>query len=216
MEQVSPTRMNLLTKRRQIKIAEQGASLLKSKRDALLQEFMGLIKPLLEERRKLDETLKRAIAILATALGIDGPETLESAALASMREQLLEVTEKKVWGVRLPEIKGDTTVRTILTRGYSPLSVTSRVDLTAEAFERVIDHIIKMAPDEIKVKKLGTEIKKTSRRVNALEQRLIPDLKHEVQFIRQVLEDREREDKFRLKRLKAKKLKKRGGDLNGS
>jgi V/A-type H+-transporting ATPase subunit D len=211
MEQVSPTRMNMLIKRRQIKIAEQGASLLKSKRDALLQEFLSLIKPLLEERRKLDDTLKRALGVLASALGIDGPETLESAALASKREQLLKVEEKKIWGVRLPEIEGDTTVRSTITRGYAPFSVTSRVDMTAEAFERVVDLIIRMAPSEIKVKRLGAEIKKTTRRVNALEQRLIPELKSEVQFIRQILEDREREDKFRLKRLKAKKLKKKGG-----
>ena len=64
MEQVSPTRMNLLIKRRQIKIAQQGASLLKNKRDALMAEFMGLLKPLLEDRRALDRQLREALVFL--------------------------------------------------------------------------------------------------------------------------------------------------------
>ncbi len=207
MSEVSPTRMNLLIRKRQIKIAQQGASLLKNKRDALLREFMDLIKPILKDRKELDENLRKAVSVLAIALGVDGSEKLESAALATKREYLLKVEEKRVWGVKLPSIEGTEMKRSILERGYSPLSITSRIDLTAEAFENIVNLIVRMAPMEIKLKKLGNEIKKTTRRVNALEERLIPDLKEQVKFIRQVLEDREREDKFRLKRLKSKKEK---------
>lgn len=207
MSEVSPTRMNLLMRKRQIKIAQQGASLLKNKRDALLREFMDLIKPILKDRNELDENLRKAVSVLAIALGVDGSEKLESAALATKREYLLKVEEKRVWGVKLPSIEGTEMKRSILERGYSPLSITSRIDLTAEAFENIVNLIVRMAPMEIKLKKLGNEIKKTTRRVNALEERLIPDLKVQVKFIRQVLEDREREDKFRLKRLKSKKEK---------
>ena len=207
MSEVSPTRMNLLIRKRQIKIAQQGASLLKNKRDALLREFMDLIKPILKDRKELDENLKKALSVLAIALGIDGAEKLESAALATKREYILKVEEKRVWGVKLPSIEGAEMRRSILERGYSPLSITSRIDITAEAFENIVNLIVRMAPMEIKLKKLGGEIKKTTRRVNALEERLIPDLKAQVKFIRQVLEDREREDKFRLKRLKSKKVK---------
>ncbi len=207
MSEVSPTRMNLLIRKRQIKIAQQGASLLKNKRDALLREFMDLIKPILKDRKELDQNLRKAVSVLAIALGVDGSEKLESAALATKREYLLKVEEKRVWGVKLPSIEGTEMKRSILERGYSPLSITSRIDLTAEAFENIVNLIVRMAPMEIKLKKLGNEIKKTTRRVNALEERLIPDLKEQVKFIRQVLEDREREDKFRLKRLKSKKEK---------
>ncbi len=208
MSEVSPTRMNLLIRKRQIKIAQQGASLLKNKRDALLREFMDLIKPILKDRKELDENLRKAVSVLAIALGVDGAERLESAALAARREYLLKIEEKRVWGVKLPSIEGTEMRRSILERGYSPLSITSRIDLTAEAFENIVNLIVRMAPMEIKLKKLGNEIKKTTRRVNALEERLIPDLKAQVKFIRQVLEDREREDKFRLKRLKSKKVRK--------
>ncbi len=204
MEQVSPTRMNLLIKRRQIKIAQQGASLLKNKRDALMAEFMGLLKPLLEDRRALDRQLREALVFLAKAMGVDGPETLVSLALASPKQPAIRIEERKIWGVKLPEIEAQNMVRSPMTRGYSPFSVSARVDMTTEAFEKVLDLILKMAPREIRLKKLGAEIKKTTRRVNALEQKLIPELKSQVAFIRQVLEDREREDKFRMKRLKGR------------
>jgi len=204
MEQVSPTRMNLLIKRRQIKIAEQGAQLLKNKRDALINEFMGLLKPLVQDRKNLDQRLRNALVQLAKAMGSEGPETLESLALASPPRDMLKVSEKKVWGVKLPEIESQKAIRSPLARGYSPFSVSTRIDATAEAFEHVIDTIVRLAPMEIRLKKLGTEIKKTTRRVNALEQKRIPELKAQVAFIRQVLEDREREDKFRLKRLKGR------------
>ncbi len=205
MENVTPTRMNLLIKKRQIKVAESGVSLLKNKRDALLSEFLKLIKPLLEKYKHLDKTLLRAVNNLLFALGKDGSEELRSAALASARELILKMKEKKLWGVPVPEIEKGDGKRSILLRGYSPLSVTTRIDETADAFELLIDEILTIVPLEIKFKKIGEEIKKTTRRVNALEEKVIPKLKEEVNYIREVLEEREREDKFRLKLLKRKK-----------
>jgi len=205
MENVTPTRMNLLIKKRQIKVAESGVSLLKNKRDALLSEFLKLLKPLLEKYKHLDKTLVRAVNTLLFALGKDGSEELRSAALASAKELILKMREKKVWGVSVPEIEKSNGKRNILLRGYNPLSVTTRIDETADAFEILVDEILTIVPLEIKFKRIGEEIKKTTRRVNALEEKVIPQLKEEVNYIRRVLEEREREDKFRLKLLKKKK-----------
>ena len=197
--------MNLLIKKRQIKVAESGVSLLKNKRDALLSEFLKLLKPLLEKYKHLDRTLVRAVNTLLFALGKDGSEELRSAALASAKELILKMREKKVWGVSVPEIEKSNGKRNILLRGYNPLSVTTRIDETADAFEILVDEILTIVPLEIKFKRIGEEIKKTTRRVNALEEKVIPQLKEEVNYIRRVLEEREREDKFRLKLLKKKK-----------
>jgi len=196
--------MVLLAKKRQRKLALDGASLLRNKREALLAEFMGLIKPLLAKRKDLDEKTKKALSALAVAMGLDGPEALESAAMASGGGRLARVDEKKVWGVRLPSIESDRARRGLLGRGYSPVAVTSRIDWTAEEFEGLVDAILRLVPTEVKLKKMGLEIKKTTRRVNALEQKIIPELDEEIAFIRQVLEDRAREDTFRLKMLKSK------------
>ncbi len=205
MEQVSPTRMNLLLLKRQIKVAEQGVKLLKTKRDALFAEFRKMIDPLVDKEKELDEALYQATRVLTLALGVDGPERLASAALVTRRKDLaLEMKERKMWGVKMLDIAGVRLRRKMSERGYSPLTVSTRIDFAAERFERAVEILLELAPMEIRLKKLGEEIKKTTRRVNALEQKVIPELQTQVRFIRQVLEDREREDKFRLKKLKAK------------
>ncbi len=205
MEQVSPTRMNLLLLRRQIKVAEQGVRLLKTKRDALFAEFRKMIEPLLERERELDRALQQATRVLTLALGVDGPERLASTAMVTRRKDLaLEMKERKMWGVKMLDIAGVKLRRRFVDRGYSPLTVSTRIDFAAERFEEAVEILLALAPMEIRLKKLGEEIKKTTRRVNALEQKVIPELRQQTKFIRQVLEDREREDKFRLKRLKSK------------
>ncbi|MEN3044541.1 MAG: V-type ATP synthase subunit D [Candidatus Hydrothermales bacterium] len=206
MENVTPTRMVMLLKKRQIKVAESGVSLLKNKRDALLSEFLNLIKPLLKEYKELDRTIKKAVNTLIFALGKDGSEELRSAALLSAKELVLKMREKKLWGVSVPEVEKKDGKKGISSKLFSPFSVTTRIDETTLVFENLIDKILKIVPLEIKFKRIGEEIKKTTRRVNALEQKIIPRLKEEVTYIRRTLEDREREDKFRMKLLKRKRV----------
>ncbi len=212
MQQVSPTRMNLLNLKRQIKMATQGAALLKNKRDALMNEFRKLLVDVVRERKKLEEEITRSVNILMITIGIDGPEALESAAVSSSRKLEIEILPRRAWGVKVTEFKYGSIIRSLAEKGIIPLSVTSRVVLTADMFERMMDTILKVIPLEYKMKKFGEEIRKTNRRVNALEQKLIPELQQQVKFISQVLEDREREDKFRLKILKRKAEKKKAGE----
>jgi V/A-type H+-transporting ATPase subunit D len=199
--------MNLLQRKAQIKLAQQGVDLLKKKRDALLQEFMAEVQPLLQARSKTQEELDKAIAYLIMSLAVDGPEQVESAALASAKELTIDIKEKNIWGIKVPEVHVGRLTRSLFERGYSITGTSSRIDSTASEFESVVEQIIKMAPIEIKLKRLGQEIRKTSRRVNALEQVLIPSLVVQMRFIRDTLEERAREDVFRLKRLKNKKGK---------
>ena len=96
-------------------------------------------------------------------------------------------------------------------RGYALAGTSARVNTAARKYEELVSMIIEMASTQIRVKRLGDEIRKTTRRVNALEQAIIPRAGSQVRYIRQALEEREREDTFRLKRLKkitSKKKKK--------
>jgi V/A-type H+-transporting ATPase subunit D len=100
--------------------------------------------------------------------------------------------------------KGKSPVRSSFTRGYSITGVSSRIDETADRFENILDVIIEYADIETRLKRLGEEIQKTNRRVNALEQITVPGLKEQVAYIRQTLDERAREDLFRLKKVKKK------------
>ena len=90
----------------------------------------------------------------------------------------------------------------MLERGYGIISTSSRIDETAERFEAELDLLIQLAETETAMRRLGAEIQRNRRRVNALEQILIPELKNQAKYIKNAIEEREREDLFRLKKVK--------------
>ncbi len=205
MEEVRPTRSELLERKQQIALAEQGMDLLKQKRDALLIEFMGVMDETLRLSESLQKTVAEAQYSLAVAKAVDGTVTLRSAGMATKSEIVVDMTGTKIMGVSVPVVtKGESPIRSSFTRGYAVTGVTSRVDETADKFERILDVIIEYADIETRLKRLGEEIQKTNRRVNALEQVTVPGLKEQVNYIRQTLDERAREDLFRLKKVKKK------------
>lgn len=205
MEEVRPTRSELLERRSQIGLAQQGMDLLKQKRDALLIEFMSVMDETLRLSGSLQKTVSEAQYTLAVAKAVDGDVALRSAGMATKGEIVVDMTGMKIMGVSVPVVtKGESPIRSSFTRGYSVTGVSSRVDETADKFERILDVIIEYAGIETRLKRLGEEINKTNRRVNALEQITIPSLREQVNYIRQTLDERAREDLFRLKKVKKK------------
>jgi V/A-type H+-transporting ATPase subunit D len=207
MEQVSPTRTELLTRRAQVRLAEQGAEMLRSKREVLVREFLKEIKNFSSERDKMRSAVIKAVHSLLTAVAVDGTEMLSSVSSATRQPITVELKKRNIWGANVIDVKSDYSVRASESRGYTPYTVSARIDETAERFEQVIEHAIHVAPVEHKLNVLAEHIRKTSRRVNALEQRLLPNLREQIRFIRDTLDQREREDTFRLKRLKQKKTR---------
>lgn len=209
MEEIRPTRAQMLALRNQISTAQAGMELLKSKRDALLLEFMKVIESTMNLSAQLSNVFIEAQYSLELARAIDGETVVNSAALASNGEVLIDIEGYKVMGVPVPTIKpGEQRDRHAFSRGYSPTGVSVRVDDAATGFERAVDVIVKYAESETRLRRLGDEISKTNRRVNALEQIRIPELQEQTRFIEQALDERSREELFRLKKVK-KNIEKR-------
>ncbi|MGA2765569.1 MAG: V-type ATP synthase subunit D [Spirochaetia bacterium] len=204
MEQVNPTRTELLNRRAQIRLAMQGAELLRGKREALVREFLSEISRFNQARDSMRKSLLRAKRSLIRALSLDGPEAIASAALAAGRGVAVELKERNIWGVRVVDVTSAWSAGEQGERRQRAPDTSARVDESAERFEEVLAEIVRVAPLDRKMRLLAEEIRKTSRRVNALEQRLLPELRDQVRFIRGTLDQREREDVFRLKRLKKK------------
>lgn len=205
MEEVRPTHAQLLILRDQINTATQGVALLKSKRDALLLEFMTVIDTTLHLSDEMVDALSDAQFSYEIARAIDGESAVHSAAMASSGEVLMDITGYKVMGVSVPSIKkSPRPPRNALNRGYSPINVSVRVDEAAYGFEKAVSSILKYAEAETKLRRLGAEIAKTNRRVNALEQIRVPELKEQVRYIEQSLDERQREELYRLKKVKKK------------
>ena len=99
----------------------------------------------------------------------------------------------------------------MLGRGYSVVGASIMIDEAASAFEVEVESIINLAESELCLTRLANEIERTSRRLNALDHLVIPRLEAERDFIRLALDERERSDLFRLKRVKGVLERRRGG-----
>jgi V/A-type H+-transporting ATPase subunit D len=201
--------MNLLMLKNQAGLARQGVELLKRKRDALVMEFFKIVKQTLQSREELSKTMSQAYEDLTLTKAIEGDNTAKSIAMAGAREIALEDQLKNVWGVKIPEFTEENWTRSPLARGVSPAGLSARMHGCALSFEKLTSLLVQIASIEVRLRRLGLEIKKTTRRVNALEQIIVPTIVSQIRYIRGVIEQREREDIFRLKKIKLKLQKKK-------
>lgn len=216
MEEVQATRTELLKLKNQILLAEQGRDLLKKKRDALLMEFMQIMEQVIDTTKRLQQAAASANYALAVAKAVDGSVTLESAAMAAKGTVEIDISGIHIMGVPVPKITGSSVHRHALDRGYGLIGISSRIEETAEKYERYLDIVIEIAAIETKLKRLAAEIQKTRRRVNALDQVVVPDLSSKLKFITAALDERGREDLFRLKKVKKTLEARKAAQLEGA
>ncbi|MDI9646085.1 MAG: V-type ATP synthase subunit D [Archaeoglobales archaeon] len=208
MPEVQPTRMELIKLRRRIRMAQRGHALLKMKRDGLIMEFRQLLEETKEAVNKMIQKYAEAQKKLAIAAAVDGTVAMRSIALASCQKPPeFVIMKKNIMGVVVPVIKRKPFKKKISERGYGILSTSVRIDEAVEAYEDVVDAVLEVAEMETTLRKLLEEIERTKRRVNALEYRVIPRMKEMAKFIAFKLEEMDRENIIRLKKLKGKKAK---------
>ena len=203
LQQYKPTRSVLLQLRRTRRMAERGHRLLKLKRDALIVEFFRVLERARALRSDLATKYEIAEQRLVIARAIEGSLGVHSAALASREVPTLDLKTKNVMGIIVPRIDAKSVRKRLEERGYGVITTSARIDEAAEAFEDLVEDIVVAAEIETTMRRLIEEIEKVKRRVNALEYRVIPELKSTEAFIRQRLEEMERDNFMRLKRFKA-------------
>jgi V/A-type H+-transporting ATPase subunit D len=195
--------MELIKLRSQIKLAEQGRDLLREKMDALIQEFFHIMVSVSKSREELEVAAEGAQRSLCVAEAVDDLVALKSASFATKRALTVDIRGKNIMGVPVPLVERKTVTQSVLERGYSMIGTSGRIDEAAERYEAEIDLIIRLAETETSLRRLGDEIQMNRRRVNALEQVLIPALKRQAKFVKIAIEEREREDLYRLKKVKS-------------
>jgi V/A-type H+/Na+-transporting ATPase subunit D len=204
-ESIAPTRSNLLQRRDQLRLAIRGADLLKRKRDALIGEFFSLVKVSLEARRQLSSVSKDAYFSLFLAKAWDGPEAVESLSLAANTDLDLDIKVENIFGVKVPQVQPPSFSTEL---PFSPINAGASTLDAAAQFRKLAEALTRVAATETRLRRIGEEIKKTSRRVNALEQLVIPGIHGQIRDIRSVLDQRALEEVTVLKRIK-NKLEKR-------
>ncbi len=201
---VKPTRSELIKLNKQIKLAKSGHSLLKKKRDGLIMEFFEVLKKAKLVRGDLAKVYKEAQHKINVARTLYTDLRLRSLAFAVQEAPEIKLETKNIMGVKVPVIQSKEIVKTFAQRKIGIAGSTAVIDNAIAAYEKLLQEIIKVAEVEITMKRLLAEIEKTKRRVNALEFSVIPRMEGTKKFIKFRLEELERENIFRLKRVKAK------------
>jgi V/A-type H+-transporting ATPase subunit D len=204
-EDVKPTRKNLMQIEERIELSERGHDTLEKKRDGLIMEFMDILDQAQDVREDLEDSYERAQHRIDMARAMDGDVAVRGAAAALKEHPELTTQSKNIMGVVVPQIESSKVRKDLDERGYGVLGTSARIDEAADAYEELLENIILAAEVETAMKKLLEEIETTKRRVNALEFKLLPELRENQEYIEQKLEEQEREEIFRMKKIKAKK-----------
>lgn len=201
-QDIKPTRSEELRLKERIDLAENGHGILEKKRDGLIVEFMDIAGDAREVNQELADLYSEARLKLLLAKVYDGEDSIRANAFPITKEPRISSTTQNIMGVVVPEIEGESIRRDILEKEYGITSATSRIDSTADKFEELLEKVVDAAETQTKILKLLNEIEKTKRRVNALEHKVIPEQKEALGKISQMLEEKEREETFRMKKIK--------------
>jgi len=204
-QDIKPTRKNLMEIEDRIDLSERGHDTLEQKRDGLIMEFMDILDQAQDVREDLEGDYQTAQKKINMARAMEGDIAVRGAAAALEEHPEITVESKNIMGVVVPQIESTKVKKSLDERGYGILGTSARIDEAAEAYEELLESIVLAAEVETAMKKMLTEIETTKRRVNALEFKLLPELYEGKEYIDQKLEEQEREEIFRMKKVKAKK-----------
>jgi len=196
---ITPTKANLIKSKNSLAFAKKGYELLDRKRTLLIREMMSLIDKASDLQKEIETEFTKAYNALKFANVTMGTENVEEIARSIEREKDFTILTKSVMGVEIPIIK-DEEVTPIAEYGF--FRTNPAFDKAVLTFNKIRKLIYELAEIENSVYKLAMEIKKTQKRTNALEKIQIPKYSSIIKYIEEVLEEKEREDFFRLKRIK--------------
>jgi len=193
----SATRSNLLAVRQRLDLARQGYELLDRKREVLVSEILRTIDEAEEVQRSVDEQFARAYRVLRQARAVMGTERVRRTAVQRSREVDVRITPRSVMGVVVPSVEA-TLPEATLGYGFGDTSVL--LDQARVEWARALALMGRLSELVTSVWRLAYELRRAQRRVNALQHVFIPQYEETLHWIERTLEEKEREERFRMKR----------------
>jgi V/A-type H+-transporting ATPase subunit D len=183
---VNPNRMELMKLKNRLVMARRGHKLLKDKLDALVQDFVRIVRENANLRQEIEREIVKAFEAQNVASLMLSEADKDLITLVSQQRLLLEVRTRYLTGVRVPrfevKVEGDPFA-------YGVVSTPAEIDAAFRSFSRVLPLMVRLAEAEKTIELLAVEIEKTRRRVNALEYVLIPNLEETIKYIQLKLEE---------------------------
>lgn len=200
---VNPTRMELTNLKRKLITARRGHKLLKDKRDELMRRFMDLVRENKELRKKVEASIAEANKHMAFARSVMSDADITSALMMPMQEISIDISEKNVMSVLIPEFK--TQLKTADDADIYPYGfafTSTELDGAVKFISDILPDLIKLAETEKSCQLMAAEIEKTRRRVNALEHVMIPQYEETIKYISMKLDENERSATTRIMKVK--------------
>jgi len=203
---VAPTRSNLIRIKKELQFAREGYEILDRKREVLTTELIRVAHEADVLQQEVWKLLDGAYRALERAQLTMGSDHVEWAALAANKTVDVHIKLRGIMGVAIPVIEASGEPQKML---YSLSGTNASLDEASAAFREVVIRTPQLSMLVTTVWRLAGELRKTQRRVNALQHIFIPAYEETVAFIVSSLEEREREETFRLKWLKTKMTKRK-------
>ena len=197
---VRPTKIELIKLRRRLSLATRIQRIVKDRLSILMLEFLQTARETVEAKQKLLDEFSEAYKALSIAAGYHGYIALEKELIATERDLEIVAGSRNVAGARVPSFELKGTEKAIMR--YNLVDTSSWLDQTAQLSEKCLEAIVVLAELQRGLEILGREINRTKRIVNALEYLIIPSLQTTIKFLYMKFEERDREEKSRLKRVK--------------
>ncbi|MCW3984244.1 MAG: V-type ATP synthase subunit D [Candidatus Bathyarchaeota archaeon] len=200
-ENISPTRINLIQTKKTLNLAESGREVLERKRDILLRELRNNVYDAQRTREELLEVLAQAYRSLKEANMAKGSEGIANTALTSSHEATFEMDSRSIMGVAVPVVNYKANPE--LKPNYGFANTSAELDRAFTKFNELLPILAHLAKVEGTTFQIANDVRRTQRRVNALNHVLIPRYRATAKMIEMVLEEKEREEFVRTKRIKS-------------
>jgi V/A-type H+-transporting ATPase subunit D len=199
-ENISPTRINLIQTKKTLKLAQSGREVLERKRDILLRELRSSVYDAEKTREDLLKELLQAYESLKEANMAKGSEAIANTALATTHRAEYLIDYRSIMGVTVPTVNFQ--AKTDVKPDYGFANTTAELDKSFKQFYRVLELLAHLAKAEGTTFQIANDVKRTQRRVNALNYVLIPRYRSMAKWIELVLEEKDREEFVRTKKIK--------------
>jgi V/A-type H+-transporting ATPase subunit D len=197
---VRPTKIELIKLRRRLTLAKRIQRIVRDRLSILTMEFLHIAREIVAAKQRLLDGMASGFGSLSVAAGSQGYIALEKELTAAERDVAVTTGSRNVAGVRMPSFELLEPGRTMQT--YELMETTAYLDQAAREWEENLKAIVRLAELQRSLDVMGMEINRTKRIVNALEYMVIPELKATIKFLYMKFEERDREEKSRLKRVK--------------
>jgi V/A-type H+-transporting ATPase subunit D len=194
--------MEMARLKKQLKTASRGHKLLKDKLDELMKQFLEIVKDNKRLREEAETALENAYKSFIIARAVMSQEYLGESLMMPKQQVAVDVSNKNVMSVNVPVFDFKTTNNTDDIYPYGLAFTSGELDLSMEAFSKAMEPLLKLAQSEKCAQLMAQEIEKTRRRVNALENIMIPDYEETIKYITQKLSEDERSSNTRLMKVK--------------